>query len=122
MGTSDNTRTFVKIDNITDFKDGEKKKIKIGDKEIMLARVGNNYYAVDNRCPHIGGDLSQGTLEGTIITCPRHRSQFDIADGKVIRWTNWSGPIKALAGAIKSPRPVVTYKTKVEGNEIYVEI
>lgn len=38
--------------------------------EILVARVGDNYYSVDNRCPHMGGNLSKGNLEGTIVTCP----------------------------------------------------
>ncbi len=44
----------------------------------LLARVGDKYYAADNRCPHMGGKLSPGKLEGTVVTCPRHGSQFDL--------------------------------------------
>lgn len=59
--------------------------------EILVARVGDNYYSVDNRCPHMGGNLSKGNLEGTIVTCPKHHSQFDLTDGHVVRWTGFTG-------------------------------
>ena len=91
---------YVKVANTSEFTDGSKKKVTARDQEIMLARVGTNYYAIANRCPHMGGDLSMGTLEGTVITCPRHGSQFDIKDGKVIRWTNWPGPVRTCGGNI----------------------
>lgn len=37
--------------------------------------------AVADVCPHAGATLSTGELEGTVITCPRHGSQFDVRDG-----------------------------------------
>jgi 3-phenylpropionate/trans-cinnamate dioxygenase ferredoxin component len=113
---------YIKVGITADFKDGTKKKVDAGGQEIMLARVGINYYAIANRCPHLNGDLSLGSLEGTIITCPRHHSQFDLKNGQVIKWTNWSGPVKAISEMVKSPRPVKTYKVKVEGNDISVEV
>jgi 3-phenylpropionate/trans-cinnamate dioxygenase ferredoxin component len=114
--------TFIKAGNITEFSEGTKKKVTVNKQEIMLVRVGTNYYAIANRCPHMGGDLSMGTLEGTIITCPRHGSKFDVKDGKVIKWTNWPEPVKAVAEIFRSERPVKTYKTKVENGEVSVEV
>jgi 3-phenylpropionate/trans-cinnamate dioxygenase ferredoxin component len=114
--------TFVKAGNISEFIEGTKKKVTVNGQEIVVARVGTNYYAISNRCPHLGGDLSAGKLEGTVITCPRHGSQFDIKDGKVLKWTNWPGAMKAMAGIFKSEHPVKTYKTTVENGEISVEV
>lgn len=113
---------LVKVGNVNDLQDGGKKKVSIKGQEIMLARAGGSYYAIANRCPHMGGDLSMGKLEGTVITCPRHGSQFDIRDGRVIRWTNWHGIVKTLSKAIKSPRPVKTYKVEVEKENISIEV
>ncbi|OGO00791.1 MAG: (2Fe-2S)-binding protein, partial [Chloroflexi bacterium RBG_13_52_12] len=77
---------FIKAGTTSEFRDGTKKKVSIEGQDILLARVGINYYAVGNKCPHMGAALSEGTLEGTVITCPRHGSQFDIISGKNIRW------------------------------------
>ncbi len=79
---------FKEVFNIRDIKDGAMKEISVDGRDILLARVGNTYYAADNRCPHMGGNLSEGKLEKTIITCPRHHSQFDLTDGHVVRWTD----------------------------------
>ena len=113
---------FVKAAKVTEFKDGTRKKVSIGDKEILLARVSGKFYAVGNRCAHMGGDLSAGTLEGNIVTCPRHGSQFDITSGKNLRWMKGSGLAAAVGKAIKSPRPIPAYNVKVEGDDISIEI
>ncbi len=105
-----------------EFTDGSKKKITVEGQEIMLAKAGGNYYAVSNRCPHLKGDLSAGTLEGTIITCPRHGSQFDIRDGKNVRWLKGKGLVAAVGKALKSPQDLTSYEVKVEGDTISVEV
>jgi 3-phenylpropionate/trans-cinnamate dioxygenase ferredoxin subunit len=112
----------VKVAKTDELKDGGKKKVSVEGQEILLARVGNSYYAVSNHCPHMGGDLSAGTLEGTVITCPRHGSQFDVRDGKNIRWMKGAGLFAAVGKALKSPRPVTVFKVKVEGDNISVEV
>ena len=94
----------------------------LGKREILMARVGDTFYAADNRCPHMGGSLSEGKLEKTVVTCPRHHSQFDLGDGHVVRWTDWSGIKLSLAKMVKSPRPVKTYKVKAEGGKVMVEV
>lgn len=113
---------YVEIARTSEFSDGDKKKLIVQGHEIMLARVGENYYAVNNRCPHLGGDLSAGTLEGTIITCPRHKSQFDISNRNVIRWLKGSGIISGVVKAIKSSQPLQTYPVKIHEGIISVEI
>lgn len=117
-----NTGNFVAVGKAGELKDGEKKKVGIGGQEIMVARVGDKYYAIANRCPHMGGDLSMGILTGTMIQCPRHGSQFDITDGHNIRWTSSQGALLTIYKWIKSPRPVKTYNVKVEGDDILVEL
>lgn len=114
--------TYTKVATINEIPDGGKKKVIIGGVEIMLARVGDSYYALANKCPHLGGDLSAGKLEGAVITCPRHGSQFDVRDGHNIRWTDTSGVTLLAFKILKSPRPARTYNVKVEGENILVEV
>lgn len=90
--------------------------------DIMLARTGGKVYAAQNRCPHLGGNLSKGTLEGTVVTCPRHRSQFDVRDGKVLRWTTWPPVVLFLARLVKPPRPLKTYPVSVESGDVFVDV
>jgi 3-phenylpropionate/trans-cinnamate dioxygenase ferredoxin subunit len=113
---------LIEVAKASELKDGSMKKAKIQGHEILLAKVGGKYYAVDNKCPHFGADLSEGKLEGTAIVCPRHRSKFDLRDGHVIQWTYWSGIKLNLAKVFRPPRALKTYSVKEEGDRILVEI
>jgi 3-phenylpropionate/trans-cinnamate dioxygenase ferredoxin subunit len=90
-------------------------------REILLARVGDKYYAVDNRCPHAKGDLSQGKLEGTVVTCPVHGSQFDISNGRVVRWLK-GGLMSKVSSALKMSKDLTVYNVKVENGRVLVEV
>ena len=61
-------------------------------KELVLANVGGNVYALADRCAHMNAPLSMGTLDGTTIICPLHFSRFDVRTGKKI-----SGPVDGVA-------------------------
>ena len=113
---------LVKVGTTGEFTDGSKKKVVVEGKEIMVARVGGNYYAVQNTCTHMSGDLSAGKLEGNVITCPRHGSQFDVRNGQVIRWMKGSGALAAIGKALKGPKPLPTYKVELEGDSISIEV
>lgn len=49
--------------------------------EIALFKRSEEIYALENACPHQGGPLGEGTLEGGCVTCPWHGWQFDIQTG-----------------------------------------
>ena len=98
------------------------KAFRVDGREILLAKIGDRYYAADNRCPHLGGRLAEGKLEGTVITCPRHSSQFDLRDGRVVRWLKGTGLISAIGKALKAPKSLTMYNVKVEGDKVWVEI
>ena len=113
---------FVQVGNINELEDGTMKAVLAQEREILLARVGDKYYAADNRCPHMGGKLSQGKLEGTVVTCPLHGSRFDLRDGQVVRWLKGTGLVSMIGKALKSPRPLAIYNVKVENDRIWIEI
>jgi len=115
-------RQVVQVSKIGGLGDGAMKTVDVEGREILLARLGDKYYAADNHCPHMGGKLSKGKLEGTLVTCPRHGSQFDLTDGHVVRWLKGSGLASRIGKALKSPRPAATYNVRVEDNSILIEI
>lgn len=114
--------SFVEIATTDELMNGTMKMATVDGHEILLARIGDNYYSADNRCPHMGGNLSMGKLNGTVVTCPRHHSQFDLTDGHVIRWTDWTGLKLTIGKALKSPRPLKMHEVKIEGNKILVDL
>jgi 3-phenylpropionate/trans-cinnamate dioxygenase ferredoxin component len=87
--------------------------VVVGGKEVLLANVDGSYYAIANKCSHFGGSLSKGSLEGSIVTCPRHGAQFDVKTGQAIA--------DAKIGFIKmSVKDEERYTVKVEGTDIFV--
>ena len=114
--------SFIEVGKVSELEEGAIKETSAQGREILLARVGSKYYAASNRCPHMGGKLSKGKLEGTVVTCPQHNSQFDLSDGQVVRWLKGAGLVSAVGKLLKSPRTLVVYNVKVEGDKILVEI
>ncbi|MFW6150971.1 MAG: Rieske (2Fe-2S) protein [Chloroflexota bacterium] len=105
-----------------DLQDGQMKAVELKGNDILVARSGDQFYAASNVCPHMKARLSGGTLDGSIVSCPRHASRFDLRDGHVVRWTDWSGLKFALVKMFRSPRPLPTYKTRVEGDRLKIEV
>lgn len=75
--------TKIKIANASEIEKG-KSIVVMGPEglEIALFRSEDGaIYALDNACPHMGGPLGEGEMEGCVVTCPWHGWQFDIRDG-----------------------------------------
>ena len=111
---------FTEVAKIDELEDGAMRAVSAAGRAILLARVGDKYYAVDNLCPHMKGNLSQGRLEGTVVTCPLHGSQFDISNGRVVRWLK-GGPMSKIGGAFKPSKDLTVYNVKVEDGRVLVE-
>lgn len=107
---------------VSELSEGEMKAATVDGTEVLLAKVNGTCYAVSNVCPHLRGTLSQGSLQGTVVTCPRHGSQFDLRDGHVVRWTDWSGTKLAISRVFRAPRALKTYPVRIDGDRILVEI
>jgi len=111
---------FIELAKTEELKSGTMKKVTAEGQEILVARVTDKYYAIANRCSHMNGDLSQGTLEGTVVTCPRHGSQFDISNGQVVRWLK-GGLLSKVGGALKTSKAIRVYNVKVEDGRVLAE-
>jgi len=105
---------FVKVAESSEIPVGKMRMFRIGEKEYLVANVNGKYYAIGNRCTHAGADLSQGSLEGNVLTCPKHKSKFDVTTGKVI-----SGPKIPLFHPKINDEP--SYEVKVEGTALMLK-
>jgi nitrite reductase/ring-hydroxylating ferredoxin subunit len=116
---------FVRVARLSDIPPGTVKGVKARGKEILLANVDGEAYAIGDRCTHLRGRLHNGTLEGTVIECALHGAKFDVADGGVCGWVTHPAWYKALMAATFPgflKRSVPSYTTRVEGDDVYVEI
>ena len=113
---------MVDVAAVIDLAAGEMKVVAVDDRELVLARVGDDFYAAESRCPHMGGHLAEGQLVGTVIVCPRHGSRFDLTDGRVAMWTTATGLSLSVAKLVRSPRPLRTYPVLVQDGRLLVDV
>ena len=73
---------------------------------IAVFADGENVYAVDNRCPHMGFPLHRGSICDGILTCHWHHARFDLASGGT--FDPWADDVR-------------TYDTVIEGGVVYVD-
>jgi len=94
---------------VSDLSDGKLHKVSVEGKEILLVNVGGSYFAVDDTCTHSGSSLSEGTLDGSIVTCGWHGAQFDCKTGNLEKF-----PAKI--------NNLQSYKVVVESNDVIIEV
>ena len=75
--------------------------------QIAIFNVDGEYFAINNICPHRGGPLGEGDVEGTLVACPWHGWQFDVKTGK--------SPVNPAAS-------VKTFPCKLEGANVCVDV
>lgn len=98
---------FVKVAEVKDIAPGMGIVVELEGEPIALFNVDGTFYAIGDTCTHSGGPLSEGDLDGEIVTCPWHAAQFDVTTGEVV-----SPP---------ADEPVPSYRVKVEGQNILIE-
>jgi len=79
---------YVSAIAIEDLAPGGMKVVQVEGREIVVGNDGGRFYAVERRCGHMNAPLEMGTLVGTVLTCPMHCAQFDIATGEAL-----AGPV-----------------------------
>jgi NAD(P)H-dependent nitrite reductase small subunit len=83
---------FVPVLSLADLPPGRAAEVTVGGHSIALFNVEGTVHALSNRCPHRGGPLGQGFLEGTQVSCPWHNWTFDVTTGE-----NVAGPDMKVA-------------------------
>jgi nitrite reductase (NADH) small subunit/3-phenylpropionate/trans-cinnamate dioxygenase ferredoxin subunit len=73
----------IRIAHKQDVPVGECKIVKARDQELALCHVEGGFWAIDNNCPHQGGPLGLGFLDGTELACPLHGWCFDVKTGEM---------------------------------------
>ena len=81
-------------------------RVQVGERELALFNIGGQYYALDGQCPHRGGPLGEGELEGCLLTCPWHAWQFDVRTGE----------------SVTDDSKVTVYQCRVEGDQVLAAI
>jgi 3-phenylpropionate/trans-cinnamate dioxygenase ferredoxin subunit len=81
----------VDVGDLSDLREGEMRGITAAERPVLVCRVGGQVHALEDRCSHAETTLSDGELEGFLVTCPLHFAQFDVRDGKHVGPPAWTG-------------------------------
>jgi 3-phenylpropionate/trans-cinnamate dioxygenase ferredoxin subunit len=100
--------TAVRICSTDDVKPGEARRFDVDGHRIAVVRIGDDWYAIGDRCSHEDYSLSEGDVweEEREIECPKHGSTFSLVDGE--------------AQTLPATKPVPVYVVEVEGNDVNV--
>lgn len=99
---------FVKVADAAEVAEGALTAFDVGGVRVAVANVAGTFYAFGDTCTHLQCSLAKGDLEGTVVTCSCHGSQFDVTSGAVLR-----GPAQD---------PVPSFAARVEDAAVQVEI
>jgi toluene monooxygenase system ferredoxin subunit len=80
--TEQGPATWHAVMPAADLWQGELVGIQLGGKNIVLVNVAGEIRAFEDRCPHLGSQLSAGNLDGSTLTCANHLWEFDALTGK----------------------------------------
>src|SRR6185369_2224263 len=72
---------FTRVARVADVKAAACLTVQAEGHTLALWAYGDQIYAVDNRCPHMGFPLSQGSIQDGILICHWHHARFDLASG-----------------------------------------
>jgi 3-phenylpropionate/trans-cinnamate dioxygenase ferredoxin component len=112
-GSQGEKMEYVKVASTSELPLNQMMMVVVGSREVLLANVEGAYFAIANKCTHLGGSLSKGSLDGGVVTCPKHGAQFDVKTGQAIG--------DARLGFIKMKvKDEPGYEVKVEGTDILV--
>jgi len=99
---------WLQVAETKEFEDNPVKTVIYEDIEIAVFKIEDSYYAIVDQCTHMDARLSEGTLEGPIITCPLHGAKFDVRTGDVL--------------SLPAASPVDTVPVRVENGIVYIDV
>lgn len=99
---------FRRVARVSELPERKGLCVQIDGIEVGLFRVGDRIHALENRCPHAGDPLSEGTLEGGVVICRAHGWDFDVRTG--FRPGHADG------------FPIPCFAVRVEGDDIEVDL
>ena len=98
---------FVRAIAVADLPPGQATELTLEGEPVALFNVVGSFHALVNRCPHRGGPLGQGFLEGAEVSCPWHNWTFNVTTGENV-----------VSAEMKVPR----HEVKVEDGHVYVKV
>ncbi len=115
--------TWANATKLGKLKDVGRETVVIDNHKILFIWHDGEIYAVQAQCPHLGMPLLKGKIdEKCHLVCPFHKSEFDLKTGEVECWSPWPPVLGSLLGKISKPKNLRIYPTRIEGDDIMVQL
>ena len=98
----------LRVASAAEIPEGSARKADAGGVALALVKIGGAVFALDDRCPHAGGPLSEGVVENGTLRCPWHERHFDPATGRCVDHP--------------ATRAVACYPVRVDGDAVLVTL
>ncbi|HXV62931.1 MAG TPA: Rieske 2Fe-2S domain-containing protein [Vicinamibacteria bacterium] len=96
-----------RLASVEDLAEGKAIAVDVGEKRVAVFRHEDEWFALDETCPHRGGPLHEGTIQSGVLYCPWHQWQFELRTG--------CSPLNPLSR-------VRTYAVIVEDGAVWVDL
>ena len=99
---------YTIVASVAEIDDGSTRLVEVDDRLVILSRIGDEFYCIDDIGTHAGGTLSDGPHQGCEIACPRHGAKFDLRNGKAL--------------SMPATQDTVSHQVKVENGSIMIRL
>jgi 3-phenylpropionate/trans-cinnamate dioxygenase ferredoxin subunit len=99
---------YIRIAKTHEIPKNKMRVFRVEGYEILVVNVEGEFYAFENRCPHMGYPLYLGSLEGKVLTCGFHYAKFNVSTGRPL------GPV--------TQEPLRMFKVKIQSSSMLVEL
>ncbi|MDZ4848189.1 MAG: non-heme iron oxygenase ferredoxin subunit [Pirellulaceae bacterium] len=103
-----NNQDFKAACSVSDLKPGVPFTVELDDRFVVLVKLDNDIYCIDDICTHDGGTLGDGTVDDFSLACPRHGAKFDVRTGEAI--------------TMPATEATASHEVKIVDNTVYIKI
>ncbi|MFX0103274.1 MAG: Rieske (2Fe-2S) protein, partial [Candidatus Hodarchaeota archaeon] len=104
----------VEICKKKEFPKSNRMVINVNTKDVVVFKSGKNFYAINKKCTHTGGNLGKGFVNGRIVTCPVHGASFDLETGELLKFDIISQTL------FENVKNATVYEVKEEAGILYL--
>jgi nitrite reductase (NADH) small subunit len=98
---------LLKVGSLSELPPGSVKEVEVGGDSFALCNLDGSLHCLEGICPHAGGPLGQGTINGKNLVCPLHEYEFDLQTG---------------VNDMDEDLQAKTFPVRVENGEILIEV
>jgi 3-phenylpropionate/trans-cinnamate dioxygenase ferredoxin subunit len=99
---------FITVAQVSEMPASGKLCLEVDDRFIVVIKIEDQYFCLDDVCSHDGGPLGEGELDGFCIACPRHGAQFDVRTGEAV--------------TMPATEPTAAHEVRIDGDSILVRL